>query len=86
MFSLEFSRRANKTLAKLPPTVSRRIVTALEELCGDPFPRDSIRIKGESSVFRIRVGDYRILYEVYHDRHAILIVDVDHRSRVYGRW
>ena len=83
MFSSGFSRKAGKAIEGLPKEISRRIISAIEELQQEPFPRGAIKLKGEHDMYRIRIGDYRILYEVYADKKEILIVNVDKRSRVY---
>jgi len=54
------------------------------ELGEDPFPRGVVKIHGEDNTYRSRVGDYRVLYEVYHRQHTILVVKIEHRSTVYG--
>lgn len=49
----------------------------------DPFPRGAIKIKGEENFFRVRVGKYRILYEVHREPNIVLVTKLDKRSRVY---
>lgn len=83
MFSVEVSRRAEKFIDKLPKDFSKRIFNAIESLKDEQFPRGAIKLKGEDSVFRIRIGDYRILYEIYTNRKLVLVINVDKRSRVY---
>lgn len=83
MFFIEFSRKAEKALTSLPKEVSKRIVIAVEKLQKEQFPKGAIKLKGFDKVFRIRVGDYRILYEIYPDKNLILIINIDKRSRVY---
>ena len=83
MFSIEFSRKAEKAIEGLPKETSKRIISAIESLQQEPFPRGAIRLKWESNMYRVRVGDYRVLYEVYTDKKIVLIANVDKRSRVY---
>ncbi|OGX07136.1 MAG: hypothetical protein A2Z88_00140 [Omnitrophica WOR_2 bacterium GWA2_47_8] len=83
MFSVEFSRRAGKFVESAPRDAARRLISAADALRKEPFPRGAIKVKGTGSVFRIRVGAYRITYEIYFDRQAILIADVDKRGRIY---
>jgi mRNA interferase RelE/StbE len=59
-------------------------VERLKELRDDPFPRGSIKLQGREGVFRIRVGDYRVLYEVLRKEAIVLVDKIDHRSGVYG--
>ena len=83
MFSVEFSRKAAKFIESLSKEQSKRVAEAAESLGIEQFPRGAIKLKGEFGMYRMRVGDYRILYEIYADKNAVLIVNVDKRSRVY---
>jgi len=83
MFSVEFSKRSEKELKNFDKTIRERVMFKIEALVQNPFPRDSIKIKGEEKTFRIRVGKYRILYEVYSENRLILITKIDKRERVY---
>lgn len=59
-------------------------MTKIEKLQTEPFPQDCKRVVGtKEKLFRVRVGDYRILYLVDYDRNKILIADIDKRTRVY---
>jgi mRNA interferase RelE/StbE len=61
-----------------------RLINKIEELAENPFPPGVKRIFGrEEKLFRIRFGDYRILYEIFPDKRVILIVNIDKRSKVY---
>lgn len=55
----------------------------MEELQIDPFPRGVVKLQGRESIYRVRVGDYRILYEVFSSEGLVLIEKVDHRSTAY---
>jgi len=54
------------------------------ELRDNPFPKGSIKIRGEKDIYRLRVGDYRILYKTLWDEGAILVFKIEHRRAVYG--
>ena len=59
-------------------------MSRIRSLASDPFPPDCKRVVGrKEKVFRVRVGNYRILYTVFHERNLILIADVDKRDRAY---
>ncbi len=76
---------AQKFLDKADRSLLDRIVDRLRRLEAEPFPSDSKRVLGRrEKVFRIRVGDYRILYVVDIEKDVILIADIDKRSRIYG--
>ena len=56
----------------------------LRELEDDPFPRGVAKIRGRGDTYRIRVGDYRILYEVLREEGLVLVDKIDHRGGAYG--
>lgn len=83
-YEVRLSRRADRELASLDVSMRSRIVERLKELRDDPFPRGVVKLQGRESVYRIRVGDYRVLYEVFRKEGVLLVDKVDHRSGVYG--
>ena len=81
-FPAEFSNKAAKYVKKYG---GERIREKIEKLEENPFPQDIERVedfKGEK-VFRVRVGDQRILYIVRYNPNKLIVVKVDKRSRVY---
>jgi len=82
-FAVEFSTRAEKDLKSIDKVITKRVLEKISLLAENPFLRGAIKLKGEGSLFRARVGKYRILYEVHHENKIILIVKVDKRERVY---
>ena len=85
-FEVHLSSRANKFLKKADKDLYNRIVSRLENLVQDPFPPDAKKVLGQKEkVFRVRVGDYRVLYVVFLDKNALLVVDIDKRSKIYQR-
>ncbi len=87
MLEAEFSPKALKFLEKAEKLVSKRIFDEVEKLQQNPFPKDVKRVENEffenEKIFRVRVGDYRILYSVNYDKNRILVVNVDKRSKAY---
>ena len=75
---------ANRAIARLPATVRRRIADRLAALAENPRPAGSIKLAGEDT-YRIRVGDYRIIYAIEDDRLIVLVIDVGHRRDIYRR-
>jgi mRNA interferase RelE/StbE len=83
-FELAFAGPAAKFLKKAEKKLHDRIIQKLNKLADEPFPPDAKRVVGrQEKVFRIRVGDYRILYVVYFEEKTILVADIDKRSRIY---
>jgi mRNA interferase RelE/StbE len=75
---------ADKAIARLPKHVRRRIAERLASLAADPRPVGSVKLSGHES-YRIRVGDYRIVYTIEDDRLIVLVIEVGHRREVYRR-
>ena len=83
-YGVEFTEAAEAQLRKLDRAVARRILARLEALAENPYPAQSTPLVGRPGR-RIRVGDYRIIYEVDGNRLLITVLDVGHRSTVYDR-
>jgi mRNA interferase RelE/StbE len=82
-FSVDYSNQAKKFLKKSNEVLVKRLLNKIEELQKKPILHDTKTIEGSEKLFRVRVGDYRILYEVDHDNNLIGIVKIDKRSKVY---
>jgi len=82
-YRIEWKRSAAKELQSLPPEVIRRILSIVERLSGSPVPHGAIKLTGSEQTYRIRVGDYRIVYSIYQAVLMIEIVRVAHRRDVY---
>jgi len=82
MYNLDWKENAIKQLEKLDPSISRRIFKAVEDLALDPFSKDIKKLKGLSD-FRLRVGDYRIIFSI--SQNTITILKIGHRSHIYQR-
>jgi len=83
--TVEIARRAVKAIAQLPRAEQQRVRAAIDLLADEPRPPGCVALAGEESVYRVRVGDYRILYEVIDDRLVIHVVRVAHRREAYRR-
>lgn len=84
MFDIKYSRQAAKFLRSLDKTNVSRIFKKLEKLKQSPILHDSKTVVGYSeNLYRVRVGNYRILYEVDYNGNLIGIIKIDKRSRVY---
>ena len=85
MFDVELSNSSKRFLKKCDRQIRDRILDKIEKLRIDPFPSDARRVEGrKEKTFRVKVGDYRILYCVYFELNKILVTDIDKRPRVYG--
>ena len=83
-YSIEWTAPAARELRKLDRPVQRRIALAIAVLASDPRPSGSKPLVGHPpGVMRIRVGDYRVVYQVEDDRVLVTVVRVAHRREVY---
>jgi mRNA interferase RelE/StbE len=77
------SRAAARQIEALDRTTQARIISRLETLEEEPRPPTAKKLKGEHGTWRVRVGDYRIVYTIEDNRLLILVVKVGHRREVY---
>ena len=82
LYTIEFSDTARKDLLKLQKEIQKRIWIALDRIKFNPKSYVT-KIVGIDA-YRLRVGDYRIIMDIQHDKLMILIVKVGHRSSIYG--
>lgn len=80
---VEFKPSARRQLRKLPTDVQRRIVLRADALGDDPRPKGVEALAGGENLYRVRVGDYRIVYGVYDKLLLVLVVRLGHRREVY---
>ncbi|MGP0069515.1 MAG: type II toxin-antitoxin system RelE family toxin [Isosphaeraceae bacterium] len=82
-YEIELKPSAAAELAKFPRKVRERIAARINALTAIPRPPGSKKLEGEDETYRIRVGDYRILYQVRDEVLLILVVRIAHRKDVY---
>jgi mRNA interferase RelE/StbE len=82
-YRVEIARRALKALAALPRKEQQRVRGAIDLLADTPRPPGCVAMRGEKSTYRVRVGDYRIVYEVHDSVLRIQVVRIGHRREVY---
>ena len=81
-YNIEIEKPALKSLKKLDKPVRTRVVDAINGLATSPRPSGVKALVG-SGFLRIRVGDYRIIYEVHDDRLVVVVIELGHRSDIY---
>lgn len=84
-YRLVLHRAALAELKALPAKVRIRVQSAIDSLAEVPFPPEAARLKGRPNGFRLRFGDYRLLYEVHATEIVVYVVGVAHRREVYQR-
>lgn len=84
MYTVNFLRKASKTLKKIDKVYSVLILNKLNELAKNPFENTNVKaLAGKNKTYRLRVADYRVIYEIKNNELIILVLDIDHRSRIY---
>jgi mRNA interferase RelE/StbE len=84
-YNIEWKHSAARELRKLPREAISRILQAVEQLATEPYPHGVRKLIGSERTYRIRVGDYRVVYNVVSSTFIIQIVRVGHRREVYDR-
>lgn len=84
-YRVEVARRAVKALRALPRQEQQRIRAAIDLLAENPRPPRCTKLAGETHAYRVRVGDYRIVYEIFDDRLVVQVIRIGHRREVYER-
>jgi len=82
-YALQFKPSAIKQLEKLSRDVQKRIAAKIQALRDDPFPERSKKLSGVPDTWRIRIGDYRVIYQVHRGILLVLVLTVGHRREVY---
>lgn len=70
-------------MQKLPLDVQRRIVAVVDALAIEPRPHGVVKLAGDENLWRVRVGEYRIVYEIHDGQLIVLVLRVAHRREVY---
>lgn len=83
MYEITFARSARRELESLPRPVAERVLRRITMLSANPRPRGCRKLQGGEDLWRIRVGDYRVVYSVDDDLQAVDIAVVRHRSDAY---
>ena len=82
-YEVRLARRAVRSLADLQRRDQQRIRAAIDLLAENPRPPNCVALQGEAGVHRVRVGDYRIVYEVFDRVLVVQVVRIGHRREVY---
>ncbi len=82
-YSVVVARSARRELEHLDAGVARRIISRIETLASNPRPPGCVKLQGADDLWRIRVGDYRVIYSIDNDARIVDISAVRHRSDAY---
>jgi mRNA interferase RelE/StbE len=82
-YQIEWKRTAAKDLQSLPAVTIARVVEAVAALADNPHPHGAIKLTGSDQTYRLRVGDYRVVYSIHQAVLVVEIIRVAHRRDVY---
>ncbi len=82
-YAITFARSARKELESLDASVVRRIFPRIQALAQEPRPRGCRKLHNEPNLWRIRIGNYRVIYAIYDKERIVDISAVRHRREVY---
>jgi mRNA interferase RelE/StbE len=83
--AFEIASPAVETLRNLPRTDQRRVAARIDALAENPRPPGVEKLEGADDLYRIRAGDYRIVYRIEDERLIVLVIRIGHRREVYRR-
>lgn len=82
-YKVELSASAEKALFKIPKKMIEKVTHALEMLAHNPRPHGSKKLTGFADVYRIRIGYYRIIYEIHDNIILVKVLKIGHRKEIY---
>ena len=84
-YQILFKPAAERDLRKLPRSVQRQLAARIDDLARDPRPSGCKKLEGMENLYRIRSGDYRILYTIHEKTITVLVVGIAHRRDAYRK-
>ena len=82
-YSITFARSARKELERLPGDTAERILAKIESLAGNPRPVGVIKLHGQKNLWRLRAGDFRVIYAIDDFAKLVDVSIIRHRREVY---
>ncbi len=82
-WKLQIERKAQKALKKIPDPYKSNLINTIDQLSDNPQPNGCKKLKGAESLWRIRVNDYRIVYQIKDEQLLILVIRIGHRKDIY---
>jgi mRNA interferase RelE/StbE len=82
-YHIEFTKQAAKLFKKLSDRDRQRLKPKIDALAQNPRPSGVVKLSGEDDLYRIRVGDYRVIYSIQDNRLLVLVVKIGHRRDIY---
>jgi len=86
LYKIQWKSSAKKEFKKIDKTEIKKIFLSIENLSNDPFPTNYKKLLGTESIYRIKVGNYRVIYSIEKDELIIEIIRVRHRKEAYRKF
>ena len=83
-YKIEIKKSATKEIEKLPKSILKRVIEKIQSLRTEPRPHGCKKLTADEK-YRVRVGDYRILYRIEDEVLVVIVVKVRHRKDIYGK-
>ncbi len=83
MYTIKYTPQATKAIKKAPASIARRLIAAIKELAAAPYAMPGVKKLKGTEGYRLRVGDWRIIYAIHDDILMIWILDAGHRKEIY---
>jgi mRNA interferase RelE/StbE len=82
-YQVDLTPASVRQVKKLTPNIQQKVVLKLEELALEPRPDGVVKLQGAASLYRVRLGKYRIVYQIQDELLLVTVVKVAHRREVY---
>ncbi len=82
-YRIEYAKGVDKDFRKIPTKAADRIAGAIDKLALEPRPAGSVKLVGFDIEYRIRVGDYRVIYQIHDSILIVLVIEIGHRKDIY---
>jgi mRNA interferase RelE/StbE len=82
-YAVSIRPAAQRQFARLPAHIKKAVATEFEALADEPRPHGCRKLVGSADTYRVRVGDYRVVYQIDDGAHAVRVTVIGHRSEVY---
>ncbi len=84
-YVIDIAKSVQKQIDNLPNDLKERVIERIRSLVEDPRPDGVVKLKGSGREYRIRIGDYRVRYEIDDESQRIRLLQCKHRSEVYRK-
>ena len=83
-YEIKIRKKAQKSLAKIPSPFQSNIIEAIKQLAETPFSNQTKKLTGREA-WRIRIGNYRVIYEIIENELIVLVLNIGHRKNIYRK-